>query len=168
RVQLVRSGAPGATRQLTRALPRPRGRGRFTRLTPSPANTMRSTVPLLVLLLCPAPARAQLGQPFDFYARGPYRPAVPRPEAITGYPAGGGDRREGSDRRGIHLLRPRERARRLRSGDAGGVSAAGLRRATHARDPQERRPGAEPGRQPRRPRAVRRVVQLSRSRGRPP
>ena len=49
---------------------------------------MRSTVPLLVLLLCPAPARAQLGQPFDFYARGPYRPAVPRPEAITGYPAG--------------------------------------------------------------------------------
>ncbi len=49
---------------------------------------MRSTVSLLVLLLCPALARAQLGQPFDFYARGPYRPAVPRPEAITGYPAG--------------------------------------------------------------------------------
>src|SRR2546430_17284211 len=49
---------------------------------------MRSTVSLLVLLLCPALARAQLGQPFDFYGRGPYRPAVPRPEAITGYPAG--------------------------------------------------------------------------------
>ena len=27
-------------------------------------------------------------QEFDFYARGPYRPAVPRPEAITGYAAG--------------------------------------------------------------------------------
>ena len=49
---------------------------------------MRPTPSLLVLLLCPALARAQAGQPFDFYARGPYRPAVPRPEAITGYPAG--------------------------------------------------------------------------------
>ncbi len=49
---------------------------------------MRSTVSLLALLLCPALARAQLGQSFDFYARGPYRPAVPRPEAITGYAAG--------------------------------------------------------------------------------
>ena len=27
-------------------------------------------------------------QAFDFYARGPYRPAVPRPETITGYAAG--------------------------------------------------------------------------------
>src|SRR5258708_4149907 len=27
-------------------------------------------------------------EPFDFYSRGPYRPTVPRPEAITGYPAG--------------------------------------------------------------------------------
>ncbi len=27
-------------------------------------------------------------EPFDFYSRGPYRPAVPRPEAITGYAAG--------------------------------------------------------------------------------
>src|SRR5437868_12453049 len=27
-------------------------------------------------------------EPFDFYARGPYKPAVPRPEAITGYAAG--------------------------------------------------------------------------------
>src|SRR5881392_1102574 len=49
---------------------------------------MRFTVWLLVLLLCPALARAQLGQSFDFYARGPYRPVVPRPEAITGYAAG--------------------------------------------------------------------------------
>ena len=32
---------------------------------------------------------AQLGaQSFDFYARGPYRPNVPRPEQITGYQAG--------------------------------------------------------------------------------
>ena len=32
---------------------------------------------------------APLGaQTFDFYARGPYRPAVPRPEQITGYQAG--------------------------------------------------------------------------------
>jgi zinc carboxypeptidase len=27
-------------------------------------------------------------EPFDFYSRGPYHPAVPRPEAITGYAAG--------------------------------------------------------------------------------
>src|SRR5258708_26042786 len=27
-------------------------------------------------------------QQFDFYTRGPYHPAVPRPEAITGYAAG--------------------------------------------------------------------------------
>src|SRR5580765_8631824 len=33
-----------------------------------------------------SPAVAQ--EPFDFYTRGPYRPAVPRPEAITGYAAG--------------------------------------------------------------------------------
>jgi hypothetical protein len=50
---------------------------------------MRSRFVLLVLLVCPAVARAQVDRPFDFYTRGPYRPAVPRPEAITGYPAGG-------------------------------------------------------------------------------
>jgi hypothetical protein len=33
-----------------------------------------------------APLAAQ--EPFDFYSRGPYRPAVPRPESITGYAAG--------------------------------------------------------------------------------
>lgn len=50
---------------------------------------------LLVLLVCPASARAQAPAPapapadsFDFYDRGPYRPAVPRPEVITGYAAG--------------------------------------------------------------------------------
>ena len=41
---------------------------------------------LLLPLLLAAPLAAQ--DPFDFYARGPYRPAVPRPEAITGYNAG--------------------------------------------------------------------------------
>ncbi|HEY3280375.1 MAG TPA: M14 family metallopeptidase [Gemmatimonadales bacterium] len=43
-------------------------------------------VPLLLALLLPVcPAAAQN---LDFYARGPYRPAVPRPETITGYAAG--------------------------------------------------------------------------------
>jgi len=40
---------------------------------------------LAILLLLPATAAAQN---FDFYARGPYRAAVPRPEQVTGYPAG--------------------------------------------------------------------------------
>ena len=42
--------------------------------------------PLLCALLFVSPLAAQ--EPFDFYARGPYRPTVPRPEAITGYAAG--------------------------------------------------------------------------------
>jgi len=45
--------------------------------------------PLLILLVwgsLVSPLAAQ--EPFDFYSRGPYRPAVPRPEAITGYAAG--------------------------------------------------------------------------------
>src|SRR5258706_2617369 len=46
---------------------------------------MRSIVYSLLLLVCPT---AGVAQTFDFYARGPYRPAVPRPEAITGYAAG--------------------------------------------------------------------------------
>jgi len=46
---------------------------------------MRPIVYMLLLLVCPAAGAAQT---FDFYARGPYRPAVPRPEAITGYAAG--------------------------------------------------------------------------------
>src|ERR1700752_638159 len=41
---------------------------------------------LLLALLLASPRAAQ--DQFDFYARGPYRPAVPRPEAITGYAAG--------------------------------------------------------------------------------
>ena len=42
--------------------------------------------PLLLVLFLATPLAAQ--EPFDFYSRGPYRPAVPRPEAITGYAAG--------------------------------------------------------------------------------
>ena len=44
---------------------------------------------LLMLLVCGGFASAlHTQEPFDFYARGPYKPAVPRPEAITGYAAG--------------------------------------------------------------------------------
>src|SRR5258705_465077 len=46
---------------------------------------MRPIVYTLLLLVCPAAGAAQT---FDFYARGPYRPGVPRPDAITGYGAG--------------------------------------------------------------------------------
>ena len=41
---------------------------------------------LLLAFLLVGPLSAQ--EPFDFYSRGPYRAAVPRPEAITGYAAG--------------------------------------------------------------------------------
>src|SRR5258706_10310172 len=41
---------------------------------------------LISFLLLARPLAAQ--EPFDFYSRGPYRAAVPRPEAITGYAAG--------------------------------------------------------------------------------
>jgi len=49
---------------------------------------MRPLLTLLVWgsLVSRPPLAAQV--PFDFYSRGPYRPAVPRPEAITGYAAG--------------------------------------------------------------------------------
>ena len=40
---------------------------------------------LTVLLLVPTILRAQ---EFDFYSRGPYRPAVPRPESLLGYRVG--------------------------------------------------------------------------------
>ncbi|MGH7529667.1 MAG: M14 family zinc carboxypeptidase [Gemmatimonadales bacterium] len=50
---------------------------------------MRALVPVLCLLTAPLPLAAQQhAAAFDFYTRGPYRSAVPRPEAITGYPAG--------------------------------------------------------------------------------
>ena len=45
---------------------------------------MRPVLFLLIVLASPLTAQ----EPFDFYSRGPYRPAVPRPEAITGYAAG--------------------------------------------------------------------------------
>src|SRR6266511_4212697 len=51
---------------------------------PQIRNTMRPVLCLLIVLVSPLAAQ----EPFDFYARGPYRPAVPRPEAITGYAAG--------------------------------------------------------------------------------
>src|SRR5881397_612281 len=51
---------------------------------PQIRNTMRPVLCFLIGLV--SPLRAQ--EPFDFYSRGPYRPAVPRPEAITGYAAG--------------------------------------------------------------------------------
>src|SRR5881396_3460387 len=41
--------------------------------------------PSLLLALVASPLAAQ---GFDFYSRGPYRPAVPRPEAVLGYAAG--------------------------------------------------------------------------------
>src|SRR5258708_13171051 len=47
---------------------------------------MRPLLTLLVLGSLMSTLAAQ--EPFDFYSRGPYRPAVPRPEAITGYAAG--------------------------------------------------------------------------------
>ena len=40
----------------------------------------------IALFLIATPLAAQ--EPFDFYDRGPYRPAVPRPEAVTGYAVG--------------------------------------------------------------------------------
>src|SRR2546422_9931618 len=45
---------------------------------------MRPNLAALCLVVSPLAAQ----EPFDFYSRGPYRPAVPRPEAITGYAAG--------------------------------------------------------------------------------
>ena len=47
---------------------------------------MRPVLILLVWGKLVSPLAAQ--EPFDFYSRGPYHPAVPRPEAITGYVAG--------------------------------------------------------------------------------
>jgi hypothetical protein len=47
---------------------------------------MRPSLILLAVVSLVSPLTAQ--EPFDFYSRGPYRPAVPRPEAITGYVAG--------------------------------------------------------------------------------
>jgi hypothetical protein len=46
---------------------------------------MRIHIVLFSLLCASVPLAAQS---FDFYSRGPYRPAVPRPEVVTGYAAG--------------------------------------------------------------------------------
>src|SRR6266576_6601880 len=53
-------------------------------MQPQIRNAMRPVLLLLIVLASPLTAQ----EPFDFYSRGPYRPAVPRPEAITGYAAG--------------------------------------------------------------------------------
>ena len=53
-------------------------------MQPQIRNAMRPVLFLLIVLASPLSAQ----EPFDFYSRGPYRPAVPRPEAITGYAAG--------------------------------------------------------------------------------
>jgi len=42
-------------------------------------------LPILIALCATAPLAAQ---DFDFYSRGPYRPGIPRPEAVTGFPVG--------------------------------------------------------------------------------
>ena len=44
--------------------------------------------PLVRVLVAVSLAQPLSAQGFDFYARGPYRPEVPRPEQITGYQAG--------------------------------------------------------------------------------
>ena len=65
-------------------------RSRYYRLalrrcpSPMPLNAMR----LLALLLL-LPGRPRLPRSFDFYARGPYRAAVPRPGLAAGIPASG-------------------------------------------------------------------------------
>lgn len=47
----------------------------------------RATV-AAALIAAPLSSHPLAAQQFDFYARGPYRAAVPRPEQVTGYPAG--------------------------------------------------------------------------------
>src|SRR5258706_345678 len=58
-------------------------KGHQVETTPSGKDGL---LPLLAVVSLASPLTAQ--EPFDFYSRGPYRPAVPRPEAITGYAAG--------------------------------------------------------------------------------
>lgn len=49
-------------------------------------SAIRSGACFLLVALAGLPLAAQ--QPYDFYARGPYRPAVPRPDSLLGYPLG--------------------------------------------------------------------------------
>src|SRR2546426_11771641 len=61
----------------------------FPPLSLEPMRTLCSLGALL--LWAPATTAGAAGaqaQEFDFYARGPYRPAGPRPEVVTGDPAG--------------------------------------------------------------------------------
>jgi len=43
---------------------------------------------LALLALAAAPAAPLAAQRFDWYGRGPYRPAVPRPDSLLGHPLG--------------------------------------------------------------------------------
>ncbi|MGH7559448.1 MAG: M14 family zinc carboxypeptidase [Gemmatimonadales bacterium] len=43
---------------------------------------------ILLALLALAPATVSAQEPFDWYARGPYRAAVPRPDSLLGHPLG--------------------------------------------------------------------------------
>src|SRR5262245_24048714 len=47
-----------------------------------------ATAPFVLALLVSLPAPSSAQQPFDFYARGPYRGGIPRPEEVLGYPPG--------------------------------------------------------------------------------
>src|SRR5256885_6291198 len=81
RVRFFRSGIARGTS--SRVTP-PTLKGGLGQLSPEGHPSMR---PLLLTALFFATSLCAQ-EPFDFYSRGPYRPAVPRPEAITGYVAG--------------------------------------------------------------------------------
>src|SRR5918997_7068580 len=52
-------------------------------------NALAVAALALAAILLPAAARAQREEPrFDFYARGPYREAVPRPQVLTKFDVG--------------------------------------------------------------------------------
>ena len=50
--------------------------------------TMRSTLALLALAAISLPAKTAAQEPFDFFSRGPFRSAVPRPDDLLGHEAG--------------------------------------------------------------------------------
>src|ERR1700741_632551 len=54
------------------------------------SNSSGTSMRPILVVLCAVSLGTSLAaqEPFDFYSRGPYRPAVPRPDAITGYAAG--------------------------------------------------------------------------------
>lgn len=54
--------------------------------SPDPDESMRLCTALLIALAMGAPLSAQ--ETFDWYGRGPYRDAVPRPDSLLGHPLG--------------------------------------------------------------------------------